>query len=70
MNAAGDHAISAGATSLYSDVELPAAADRALAMLARRPLTGALGRQEEGAHDADARPSSAVMCRYSLTGKR
>jgi hypothetical protein len=42
MNEAENHEISAWAAS-YSGVELPAATDRALAMLARRPLSGALG---------------------------
>ena len=35
------------AVSSYSGVELPAAADRALALLARRPLSGALCRYTE-----------------------
>jgi hypothetical protein len=43
MNEPGNHAISLGVIVILG-VELPAAADRALAMLARRPLSGALGR--------------------------
>jgi hypothetical protein len=46
MNEPGNHAISLGVIVILG-VELPAAADRALAMLARRPLSGALGDTNE-----------------------
>jgi len=51
------------AAPLYSGVELPAAADRALAMLARRPLSGTLCalRRASGSTNDCGKPDVPVM---------
>jgi hypothetical protein len=63
MNEAEDHGTSASA---YWAVELPAAADRALAMLAPRPLSGAFASVAESEDSTRRRQPEAAFSIFHI----